>query len=66
MTYKQQIQVVEAVEAALGDEIICSTCGATVHTMADLCSADLDERCPGFVRYDTVRQPIADLIFGLK
>lgn len=33
----------------LGDgREICGRCGATMHTYADRCSADLAERCPGF------------------
>lgn len=38
----------------LGDECICSRCGATLASYADLCSAALDERCPGFERIEQV------------
>jgi hypothetical protein len=37
------------VKAALGDgRAICPRCHATLRTFADICTAALDERCPGF------------------
>jgi hypothetical protein len=37
------------VKAALGDgREICPRCHATLRNYADICTADLDERCPGF------------------
>ncbi|MCP3735644.1 hypothetical protein M9979_12245 [Sphingomonas sp. RP10(2022)] len=35
-------------EAILGDSVICERCGATMVTYADVCSAALDDPCPGF------------------
>jgi hypothetical protein len=35
------------VERQLAGKVICATCGATAATIDDVCSADLDQRCPG-------------------
>lgn len=58
-------QVGEAVEAALGSETICERCGATVATFSQQCSADLLDQCPGFLRIEEVRAPIAKRVYGL-
>lgn len=48
----------ENVEAALGDgRVICTRCGATLATFADVCSAPLDKRCEGFEKIDSARSP---------
>lgn len=36
------------IEKTLGTGIICTTCGATLATYHDWCSAPLDVACPGF------------------
>ncbi len=58
-------RVGEAVEAALGNETICNRCGATVATFSDQCTADLLDQCPGFLRIEEVRNPIAKRVYGL-
>lgn len=45
------------VEEWLGNEKICERCGATLATYAELCSAPLDDPCPGFM---TVEAAIAE------
>ena len=46
-----------AVEALIGDSaVICSRCGAKLENYGDVCSAPLDERCPGF---DAIEAAIA-------
>lgn len=45
------------VERKLGSTVICSRCGATLETYADVCSADLPDLCPGFV---TVQEAITE------
>lgn len=37
----------------------CSRCGASSLTMADACTADLAEPCPGFVRTEEVHSEFA-------
>lgn len=39
----------------LGESVLCKRCGATVASMPELCSAELDEACEGFVAYDEAR-----------
>jgi ribosomal protein L40E len=39
----------EFIENAIHQEVICDRCGATLETYADVCTAQLNERCPGFV-----------------
>ena len=41
-------RVLEAVEQRLGGRPICDRCGATIQTYAEVCTADIDLRCPGF------------------
>lgn len=60
------IQVAQETTAALGDQEICGRCGATVATFSDECTANLDERCPGFDRIEAVRAPIAKRIYGFS
>jgi ribosomal protein L40E len=48
-------RVVAMVERKLAGKVICARCGATIKTYADKCSADLDERCPGFEAVDIVQ-----------
>lgn len=43
------------VRQRIGARVICGRCGATLATYADKCSADLDERCPGFNAIDLVQ-----------
>lgn len=57
--------VADRVAAILGDENICDRCGATYKTMNVVCSAPLDEACPGFRRIDEVQVPIENEVFGL-
>jgi hypothetical protein len=42
----------QKVEQELGAGVICKRCGATLATFADLCEAELDEACDGFLRID--------------
>lgn len=51
----QRRQLWAAVEAELGDAVICQRCGATLKGYADSCVALLDEACEGFRRVDEVR-----------
>lgn len=48
----------DRVAEALGDATICERCGATFKTMNDVCSADILDPCPGFLRVDAVQVPI--------
>lgn len=55
---RRRKMVQERVSAILANEIICPRCGATYWTMNKKCSAPLEERCPGFLRWDEVQKPI--------
>jgi ribosomal protein L40E len=48
-------RVQQIVRAEFGGRVICTRCRATLSTYADKCSADLDERCPGFNAVDLVQ-----------
>ena len=48
-----------SVEALLGNLVICSTCGATLLTFGDVCSAPLDVACEGFVAIDRAKVAVA-------
>jgi len=48
-------RVQELVRQRMGTGIICPQCGASYATYSDKCSADLDERCPGFNAVDLVQ-----------
>lgn len=48
-------RVQQLVRTRLGDQLICTRCGARYSTYADKCEADLDERCPGFNVVDRVQ-----------
>ena len=64
--YDEQRKIVaDRVGAALGDSVICNRCGATYKTMNDVCSADILDPCPGFVRIDEVQVPIEREVFKL-
>lgn len=39
----------QGVAERLGTGVICPTCGATLETYDEACSAPLDEACPGFL-----------------
>jgi hypothetical protein len=43
------------VEAYLGNDVICSRCGATLATYADKCNVPLEAPCPGFLLIEGVR-----------
>jgi hypothetical protein len=45
----------DRVERFLGDQVICSQCGATLGTYADQCSAALDVPCLGFLLIEGLR-----------
>ena len=46
---REQLERVHAlVQQRIGPGVICPRCRATLSTFADQCSADLDQRCPGF------------------
>jgi hypothetical protein len=62
---RKRNEVQDRVKAVLGSEVICARCGATYYTMNDVCTAALDERCPGFVRWDEVQTPIEREVFKL-
>lgn len=64
-TAQKRALVHERVTAALGDETICSRCGATFKTMNTACTADLLDPCPGFLRVDEVQVPIERVVFRL-
>ncbi len=66
MKLEQKRQIVSnRVADALGDAVICDRCGATYLTMNDTCTADLLDKCPGFLRIDAVQMPIEKEVFGL-
>lgn len=44
-----------AVEAELGDAVICARCGTDLAGFADRCTAMLDDPCEGFRKVDEVR-----------
>jgi hypothetical protein len=48
-------RVAVLVRERMGTSVICPRCGATYATYGDKCSADLDERCPGFNAVDLVQ-----------
>jgi len=50
---REQVQML--VRQRIGAGIICSRCGCTFATYSEKCSADLDERCPGFNAVDLVQ-----------
>ena len=62
--YRRRL-VRERVGLILGNQTICSRCGATYKTMNEACIADLVDRCPGFNRVDEVQMPIEREVFGL-
>lgn len=51
----QRQQLWAAVEAELGEAVICQRCGTTLKGFADSCVAALDDACEGFRRVDEVR-----------
>lgn len=50
---REQVQVL--VRQRIGSGVICPRCGASYATYSEKCSADLDERCPGFNAVDLVQ-----------
>lgn len=52
-------RVQQLVQARLAGVVICTRCRATLGTYADLCEADLDERCPGFNVVDRAQMDAA-------
>jgi hypothetical protein len=58
--------VAAGVERALGDKVICATCGATLATYADKCSSPLDRPCEGFEAIEEVRNPIVRRVYGFN
>lgn len=58
--------VAAGVQQALGDKVICTTCGATLATYADKCSAPLDRPCEGFEAIEEVRNPIVRRVYGFN
>ena len=56
MKLSQRLQDERAfVERSLGDSVICRECGATLKTFADMCTAGLQEACPGFLAIELVK-----------
>ena len=50
MKLSQRLQDEKAfVEQAVGESVICETCGATLGTYATACTASLSDPCPGFL-----------------
>lgn len=47
--------MIAAVEAELGDTVICARCGTDLAGFADRCAADLDDAREGYRRLDEVR-----------
>lgn len=64
-TQEKRKLVRDRVAAALGDETICDRCGATFKTMNDVCTAELLNPCPGFLRIEEVQVPIEREVFRL-
>lgn len=48
--------MIAAVEAELGDAVICARCGTNLEGFADRCTSALDDPCEGFRRLDEVRE----------
>lgn len=51
----------KAVEAELGDGVICTQCGATRLTYAKDCTADLAAKCDGFNRIEAAKAKAREL-----
>lgn len=45
-----------AIDAELGERVICERCGSKLKEYAERCTADLDERCPGFQAIEDAHQ----------
>jgi hypothetical protein len=45
----------EFVERSLATLVICADCHATLKTLADACTADLDLPCPGYLAIERVK-----------
>lgn len=43
------------VEQSLGDSVICGRCMATLATFADVCTAALNDPCPGFAAIEAAK-----------
>lgn len=56
---RAQEERIASVQRALGNKVICATCGATLDTFDRVCSADLDVMCDGFVCIELVQYPDA-------
>lgn len=55
MRFSQRLQDEQTFVQAQCPGVICSRCGATLDTYADVCSADLDDACPGFTKIDDAK-----------
>lgn len=62
---EQRERVWEIVEQQLGGRTICGRCHCTLVTFADKCTADLDQRCPGFEAIENVRRTAEEKV-GLR
>lgn len=49
------------VERSLAGREICQRCGASLDTFADICTADLNDPCPGYLAIETAKQQFAAL-----
>jgi ribosomal protein L40E len=49
----------EFVERTLGDQEICSKCHATLGTFADVCTAGLQDSCPGYLAIEQAKTDFA-------
>lgn len=47
------------VEHLLGDSVICPKCNATLGTYAQVCAADLQDPCPGFMAVEMAMKQFA-------
>lgn len=53
---KEHLARIRRVERALGDKVICNSCGATLADVHVKCTARLDLRCEGFEAIDRAGQ----------
>jgi len=61
MKLSQRLQDQAAfVKEKLADSVICSRCGATLHTYSKTCNVELSDQCPGFLAIETAKKQFDD------
>lgn len=60
MRLSQRLQQERAfVKRSLADSIICKRCETTLETFADVCTADLQDPCPGYLAIEQCKTDFA-------